>query len=90
VVVLETIRHVSVLESDDAPFGNHGPFRITTSIAHGLVGTFQRRPNEDMPTFLANMPQQLVNVDASASVAAQTPAVERIGLVRFSDPPDHV
>ncbi len=80
-IVLETKGHVALSELDNAPFGNHGPLGITAGVTDGLVGTFQRRTDEDMPALLANVPQELVHLDPASGVASKPATHQGLGLV---------
>ena len=80
-IVFETKGHVALSELDNAPFGYDGPLGITAGVTDSLVGTFQRRTDEDVPALLANVPQELVHLDPASGVASKPATHQGLGLV---------
>ena len=57
------------------------PLGITAGVTDSLVGTFQRRTDEDVPALLANVPQELVHLDPASGVASKPATHQGLGLV---------
>lgn len=89
-IVFEVKGHMAIFELHDSAFCDHRAFGVATGISDRFFCTLKRRTNENMPAFLTNVSQELVNIDAPPSVFSKTPTKQCITLMSFSDCLDDV
>jgi len=83
-IIFELEGYVAFLKLYNSAFGDHRAFGVPTCISDSLACTFQGRTDENMPTFLTDMSQQLVNIDTPPSVFSKPTSKQRISFMSFS------
>lgn len=90
VIVLEPEGNAPALEPHDAPLGDCGALGVAAGIFDRPLGAAKRRAYEDMPPLLADMPQQLADIEAAPAVAPEPAKVQGLCLMGPANPLNYV
>jgi hypothetical protein len=86
VIVFEEKADASSLKANDSTFRDHRPFCVSAGVPNRSIGTLKGWSDQDMPTFLAHMSKEQINVDLPRGVTAQRTTMQGRFCVFITNP----